>query len=99
MKKLYKNLINGSFGLSKTFWIYNFLIGNILNILFIPLYLNPISTIIAIVISIYYQAVVIIGIWRAGSQYNGWKGWVLLSRLIIILGIVFSLFTIVINYR
>jgi hypothetical protein len=78
-------LINGDYGLAKTYWLYGVLVGFIVN-----LAMKPITSVgLLIFLTLTYTAYeipVIIGTWRAANKYEGAKVWATLAKCAITLG-------------
>lgn len=83
----FRQLVNGDFGLAKTYWLYGVLVGVFANILS-----SVITSIDALVIFmiIYtaYEIPVFIGIWSASDKYQGPSVWAVLSKIAVILGVI-----------
>jgi tetrahydromethanopterin S-methyltransferase subunit G len=78
-------LVNGDFGLAKTYWLYGFVVGLIINVLtrIIPS-LGALAVILAVAIP--YQIMVLLGVWRAADKYQGRKAWAILAKIATVLG-------------
>ena len=84
-KGLFSRLANGDYGLAKTYWLYGVVIGVALNmVLRVVTSLGMLA--VAIVLVTIYQAMVLLGTWRAASRYQGWKGWAILAKIATVLG-------------
>ena len=85
-------LIRGQFGLAKTYWLFNWVggivIGSVSN------YLESQSLYLAFLAffatAILYSVIVVIGTWRAADAYDGWRGWAILAKVLIVVGIVLA---------
>ena len=85
------NLIKGEIKLWKAYWLFG-IVGNIifsLLILFVTssTYINIFFT----VISIIYYIITLIGRWNSASNYNGFKLWPILAKIIVIFSILGTL--------
>jgi hypothetical protein len=83
-------LINGDFGLAKTFWLYGVLLEIIVISLATP---KPyVSIFIALMlVNDAYLIVLVIGIWRAANKYQGLKIWGWLAKIVVVLGVALTL--------
>jgi tetrahydromethanopterin S-methyltransferase subunit G len=81
----FSKLVNGDFGLAKTYWLYGFVVGLIINVLtrIIPS-LGALAVILAVAIP--YQIMVLLGVWRAADKYQGRKAWAILAKIATVLG-------------
>ncbi len=85
------NLIRGNFGLARTYWLHVTLLPNIAAFALtgLAIYIDQFSLVYAAsFLALVYQLYSSIGAWRAGSNYDGSKIWVYLSRLMVIFGAV-----------
>ena len=84
-KGFFSKLVNGDFGLAKTYWLYGFLVGLIINVLtrIVPS-LGALAVILAVAIP--YQVMVLLGVWRAADKYQGRKAWAILAKIATVLG-------------
>lgn len=84
-KGFVSKLVNGDFGLAKTYWLYGFVVGLIINVLtrIIPS-LGALAVILAVAIP--YQVMVLLGVWRAADKYEGRKAWAILAKIATVLG-------------
>ena len=81
----FSRLSSGDFGLAKTYWLYGVVIGVALNmVLKVVTSLGVLA--VAIVLVTIYQAMVLLGVRRAASRYQGWKGWAILAKIATVLG-------------
>ena len=96
-KGFIKQLIDGDFGLAKTYWLY-FVLGS--NLLWLLL-MFPISSsslgliVVSMLAAIAYDIVVLTGIWNSASRYTGSKIWSVLAKIIVGANVVFLAFTII----
>jgi len=78
-KGFWGRLINGDFGLAKTYWVYGVLAGIIIDV-----FSRVITSITALVLlflaSTTYSVPVLIGTWRAASKYAGLRLWAILAK-------------------
>ena len=74
------NLREGNLGLATTYWLYFFIVGNIL-------YYLTISFPILLLINIPYMIIVLIGVWNASKKYTGTCLWSGLAQLIVVLNV------------
>jgi len=81
----FSKLVNGDIGLAKTYWLYGFVVGLIINVLtrIIPS-LGALAVILAVAIP--YQIMVLLGVWRAADKYQGRKAWAILAKIATVLG-------------
>ena len=91
----FKKLVSGDFGLAKTYWMYSVLAGFIANI-FIKNVQSDIAVAMILLLHGIYQAVVLIGTWKASNKYNGKKIWAILAKIAVVLGGILLLFTLLI---
>ena len=89
-KNFFIKLEMGEYGLAKTFWLYGFVI-RVLTTSILKLIPNKNVFIVAILLSLFYDLLVMMGTWRAANQYQGLKIWALLAKALVILGIFMSL--------
>ena len=87
-KGFFKKLMDGDFGLAKTYWLYGFLVGVIFGVVAqVAIYISPILYLLVFLISIAYYIPLAIGIWRAANRYTGPKIWAILAKIAVILGV------------
>ena len=98
-KGFLKKLKDGDFGLAKTFWIYNILIGVVVQFMYAiiesiepstSMFLMMIAVSIIVVI---YGIICMIGLWKAASKYIGTRVWPVLTKIWIIFVIISSIAT------
>ncbi|PFG54303.1 hypothetical protein ATG98_3523 [Marinobacter sp. LV10R520-4] len=84
-KGFFSKLMSGDFGLAKTYWLYGFLVGLIINVVtrIIPS-LGAVAIILALTIP--YQVMVLLGVWRAADRYQGRTAWAILAKIATVLG-------------
>jgi hypothetical protein len=83
----FAKLVNGDFGLARTYWVFGVLVGIVVNVITIPI------TSIAILIMISlahaaYTAAVLTGVWRASDRYTGPAVWAVLAKVAVVLGVI-----------
>lgn len=84
-KGFFSRLSGGDFGLAKTYWLYGVVVGVALNMaLRIVTSLGVLA--VALLAVTLYQVMVLLGIWRAASRFQGWKGWAILAKIAAALG-------------
>jgi len=86
----FSKLINGDYGLAQTYWFYGFVINllfNVLLVLFSKTIPDRNLVLITLIISIIWNFLVLIGIWRAAGKYKGPKIWAILARIVVIIGL------------
>ena len=96
-KGFIKQLIDGDFGLAKTYWLYFVLGSNLLWLLLMFPILSGslVLIVVAMLASIAYAIVVLTGIWNSASRYTGSKIWSVLAKIIVGANVVFLAFTII----
>jgi len=84
-KGFFSRLVNGDFGLAKTYWLYGVAVGIVINFLsrIVPS-LGALAVIL--VLAIPYQVMVLLGVWRAADKYQGRKAWAILAKIATVLG-------------
>ena len=92
-------LINGDYGLAKTYWLCGVLVGIVVNIIH-SLVLTNVADSTAVIFGIplalsAYSVVWVIGVWRASKRYEGSKLWPILAKIAAIFGLISSVFMIV----
>ena len=99
-KGFIKQLIDGDFGLAKTYWLY-FVLGS--NLLWLLL-MFPISSssfglmVVSTLAAIAYDIVVFTGIWNAASRYTGSKIWSVLAKIIVGANAIFLVFAVILMF-
>ncbi|MCF6244971.1 MAG: hypothetical protein L3J43_08025 [Sulfurovum sp.] len=78
-----KTLMNGDFGLVKTFLMYVILIGMFINIGFVmaPTVAIEILAMLILMVSTVFSIPLHIAMWRAANKYRGPKIWAILTKL------------------
>ena len=94
-KNVFSRLVDGDYGLAKTYWLFGVLVNVVFNVLFKVIEStasNPrqalAQMLILTSIGVAYGVVVIIGTWRASSKYQGPKFWAILAKIMVVIGIV-----------
>ena len=99
-KGFIKQLIDGDFGLAKTYWLY-FVLGS--NLLWLLL-MFPISSsslgliVVSMLAAISYDIVVLTGISNSASRYTGSKIWSVLAKIIVGANAVFLVFAVILMF-
>lgn len=75
------NLWNGHSGLAKTYWLWGVLSGIPWGIALSLVTPGSHLAILALLASVVYYVIVYVGIWRAASQYQGFKVWAILAKV------------------
>ena len=92
-----KKLINGDYGLAKTFWLGGVLVNTILNLLIMALLmllpreindktLLTLTLLSLAAIGIIYFLTIAWSIWIAANKYSGWDGWAAAAKVCVVLG-------------
>lgn len=88
----FRKLMNGQYGLAKTFWLFGVLVQFIFQLIMnMSFYLIGYSALLLIIFStllIAYSICQLIGLWRAAELYSGLSLWVLLSKIYIVFGFI-----------
>ena len=79
--KLFLDLINGNFGLVKTYWLFGVAVSAIYALV-TSLLTSPEVITISLVIFLIYQIPVTIGIWHSATKYSGAKSWAVLAKVL-----------------
>ena len=97
-KGFLKKLKDGDFGLAKTFWIYNILIGAVIQFIFVGMDViieseessaSMLLMVVAIsIIVVIYAIICLIGLWKAASKYTGPRVWPVLTKIWIVFAII-----------
>lgn len=84
-KGFFSKLSNGDFGLARTYWLYGVVVGIVINLV---IQVVPSIGAIAVVLALatVYQVMVLLGIWRAATRYQGRKVWAILAKFAAVLG-------------
>ncbi|MGO3693844.1 hypothetical protein [Marinobacter sp.] len=84
-KGFFSKLVNGDFGLAKTYWLYGFVVGLVIN--FITRIVPSLGALVVILaLAIPYQVTVLLGVWRAADKYQGRTAWAILAKVAAVLG-------------
>ena len=99
-KGFIKQLIDGDFGLAKTYWLYLILGGMAINLLlFFPMSSSSLGLIVvSMLAAIVYAIVVLTGVWNSASRYIGSKIWSVLAKIIVGANSVFLVFTVILMF-
>ena len=99
-KGFIKQLIDGDFGLAKTYWLYFILGGMAINLLlFFPMSSSSLGLIVvSMLAAIVYAIVVLTGVWNSASRYIGSKIWSVLAKIIVGANSVFLVFTVILMF-
>jgi len=83
-------LVNGDYGLAKTYWLFGVLVAAIVIVVInVPM---PIGWYLTIgIAAIPYNILVYIGIWAAANKYQGHKAWAVLAKIAVIAGTIWML--------
>lgn len=84
-KGFFGKLVNGDFGLAKTYWLYGVLVGIAVNL--VSRGITSTETLMFLIIAYTaYEVPVLIGTWRAASLYKGPSVWAILAKAAVMLG-------------
>lgn len=84
-RNFFIQLINGDFGLAKTYWLFGVLVGIAVNLM--SRAVPGVGVLILLTLAYTaYEIVVLIGTWRAANRYRGPGVWVLLAKVAVIFG-------------
>lgn len=92
-----KKLWNGEYSLPMSYWVFMVLIGNIgftLALLIAQTLSWPMLFLALVVVGLPYTVVAMVGTWRAANAYVGWKGWAIAAQILIVFGVIRSVFDI-----
>lgn len=86
------NLIKGEIALWKTYWLFG-VVGNIIATILINIFaqFSEALFLMILIIAIVYQIGVFIAIWNSASKYLGSKIWVILAKIMVVLGVLSSI--------
>ena len=79
------NLWNGRSGLAKTYWLWGVLSGIPWGIALSLITPGSNPAIVAVLAFVVYYVIVHVGIWRAASQYQGFKAWAILAKVAVLI--------------
>jgi gas vesicle protein len=85
-------LVNGDYGLAKTYWLYGGLVGGIAGgiVSLIPELVQSIGLFFILMLcGTAYHITIAIGTWRAASKYQGSKIWAVLAKISVVIGLIF----------
>ena len=99
-KGFIKQLIDGDFGLAKTYWLYFVLGSNLLWLLLMfPISSSSLGLIVVSMLAVIsYDIVVLTGIWNSASRYTGSKIWSVLAKIIVGANAVFLVFAVILMF-
>lgn len=80
-------LSTGGYGLFKTYWLFNVLIGAICSVI-ISLFESLEAVAILTTLFYIYGFIVLLGTWNAANKYNGYKLWAILAKFSVIIGLI-----------
>jgi hypothetical protein len=81
----FAKLVNGDYGLARTYWVYGVLVGIVVNVITIPV--TSIALLIMIMLAhAVYGVAVLTGVWRASDRYTGPAVWAVLAKIAVVLG-------------
>lgn len=84
-KNFFKKLIDGDFGLVKTFWLYAVFIPLIAELIAMNITGNIFFASFLLVKS--FQSVALIGAWNSKKKYPGSRIWIVLAEMAVVLGL------------
>jgi|APSaa5957512493_1039668.scaffolds.fasta_scaffold10762_7 hypothetical protein len=95
MKKgFFKKLLDGDFGLAKTYWLYGALVGFISSLVIDFIESTQFLMIFSVIYTI-YRIVLTTGVWRAGDRYEGSKIWAILAKIASTFGTIFMIIVLI----
>jgi len=99
-KGFIKRLMDGDFGLAKTYWLYFVVGGMAINLLlFFPMLSSSFGLIVvSMLAAIAYDIVVLTGVWNSASRYTGSKIWSVLAKIIVGANAVFLVFSVILMF-
>ncbi len=86
----WENLVNGSYGLTKTFWLFYFLPTLAFGVAIQEIASNPVAILLA-VIGTTWQLLCIIGVWNAANRYRGSVAFALLAKGFVVIFAILSI--------
>ena len=91
---IFKKVFNGDERLVITFWVWGFLGSIVYGFLigFILVMLGLFSPIIITLFRLPWLAFIWVGIWRSSDKYKGPSHWALISKGLVILGVIFTIY-------
>lgn len=75
------NLWGGHYGLARTYWLWGVLSGILWGIALSLVKPGSTPAILVVLTFVVYYVIVHVGIWRAASQYQGFKAWAILAKI------------------
>ena len=85
-KGFWRKLLDGDFGLAKTYWLFGVLPAIALNVLVGVVETTPTWLLLVVLFHLVYWMVVAIGCWRAATQYQGFVMWPVLVKFFLGIG-------------
>jgi hypothetical protein len=79
----FTKLINGDFGLAKTYWLFGVVVGVVTQLIIIAVPSRPLFLILFFGFRI-YEVPLLIGIWRASNKYIGNEFWSGISKFAVV---------------
>ena len=84
-RPFFNRLIDGDYGLAKTYWLYGVVVG-----VFVNFIANMITSVEGYVILMLgytvYEIPVLLGTWHAADNYTGSNVWAVLAKIAVVLG-------------
>lgn len=86
---LFARLIDGDFGLAKTYWLFGALVGFLWSFPVAILQFTGHSTFSNVLLFVHlgYSYIVMAGVWSAANRYDGLKLWAILAKISVVLGV------------
>jgi len=96
-KGFIKKLIDGDFGLAKTYWLFGVVGGIALNLLMMLVILtgSVVLIVTAMLLSFAFATAIFIAIWNSATKYSGSKFWSVLAKIIVVLNVVGLVLTVI----
>ena len=82
MTKYVDKFWKGDIPLVQSFWIMGFIVGSVVGFLLGFIFLGT-----GLILSLFFQIYLLVGIWKSADKYKGEKAWAILAKLAMILGI------------
>lgn len=79
------NVWNGRAGLAKTYWLWGVLSGIPWSLALSLVTPGSNLAILAVLALVVYYVIVHVGLWRAASQYQGFKAWAILAKISVLI--------------
>jgi len=86
-KGFFKKLLDGDYGLAKTYWLYGFPVVFVANLIIRIIeseIVPPVFFVIVLSLSL-CQIALLIGIWRASNKYSGAKIWAIFAKMSVVI--------------